>query len=429
MSIGVDSGALSIDDMVRALRDVEQDSAVSNHIKPVSPIQNVAGAQPFEAVAYKLSAAEAAQKLKEESSVRKYAVAFALASTLGLAGLVYGNKSFAPEMYATGGMAPAAAAQAQGLNYKVFDLNLNVRAWRDEQLARMTKTPELVIIGASHWQEAHKDLLKGVDFYNAHIHRDYWEDLPGMVELLVRNDRLPKKLIVAIRDKQFTPVDSRKDWLWEPGIAAYREATKRLGIESSSWWKTAPWHRAQALISLPMFFENFTRWHHAPEYPGPTSLNRSETMDMILPDGSIMWSNRKLTQVLTQERMHNEVNNFSKVALNSPLEIDPKGVEAWDATFKFLKSQGVQVYLTNPPFNPEFYDRTEGTAYGEGLSKIEALTKRFSKDYGFPIFGGFNPHEAGCTADQYIDAEHSNPACLQNIFDQFLALDKQMSAK
>ncbi len=349
-------------------------------------------------------------------------IAFLLAFALSMGAIWQANQTYAPEMYGQNGMVPAAEAHAAGKNYAVFDLNLNIRALREQQLARMTKTPELIILGASHWQEAHKDQLRGMDFYNAHIHRDYWEDPLGMVELLVSHNKLPKKLIISIRDKQFTPVEARKDWLWEPGIPAYRAMTQRLGIETESYWKTAPYHRLQALISLPMLFDNFTRWYNAPEHPGPTDAARLETMDMVLPDGSIAWSNKKM-HIFTAARTATEVNNFAKVALSSPPLIDPKGVAAFESLFSYLKSQGVQVYLTNPPFNPAFYDQIAGTPYAEGLAKIEALTQKFSADYGFPIFGSFNPHKAGCTSAMYIDAEHSNPECLQKVFDQFLALD------
>lgn len=352
-----------------------------------------------------------------------FATVFGLAFAAAMAGIIYGNQAYGPEMYATNGMVPAAEAHAQGKNYAVFDLNLNVRALREAQLKRMTKTPELIILGASQWQEGHKELLRGLDVFNAHIHRDYWEDFPGMVELLVRYDRLPKKLIVAIRDKQFTPVEARKDWLWEPGIPAYRAMTRRLGIETESYVKTAPYHRLQALISLPMLFENFTRWYNAPEHPGPTTDRQKQKMDMIMPDGSIVWSSYKKLNVFSAKRTASEVDALVTSSLSSPLLIDPKGVAAYESVFAYLKSQGVQVYLTNPPYNPDFYDRIVGTPFAEGVARIDALTHKFSNEFGFPVFGNFNPHKAGCTSDMYIDAEHSSPQCLQKVFDQFLALD------
>ena len=89
-------------------------------------------------------------------------------------------------MYGYDGMVPAADAHAANKNYAVFDLNLNIRALREEQIKRMTTTPDVVLLGASHWQEAHSDLVQGQVMFNAHVHRDYWEDPLGVTELFVQ---------------------------------------------------------------------------------------------------------------------------------------------------------------------------------------------------------------------------------------------------
>ena len=109
--------------------------------------------------------------------------------------------------------------------------------------------------------------------------------------------------------------------------------------------------------------------------------------------------------------------------MSDPPLVDQKGIEAFVAILNYLKANGVQVYLVNPPFNPLFYDRIAGTPYAAGLARIESLVNTIATEHNLPLFGGFNPHKAGCTADMYIDAEHSSPKCLQKIFDQFLALD------
>jgi hypothetical protein len=95
----------------------------------------------------------------------------------------------------------------------VFDLNLDSRELRRQQIARLETRPEVVVLGASHWQEAHADLLPGRRFYNAHVHRDYYEDLLAVTEMLIRHDRLPKTLLVSIRDLTFLPVERRTDTL------------------------------------------------------------------------------------------------------------------------------------------------------------------------------------------------------------------------
>jgi hypothetical protein len=353
---------------------------------------------------------------------KRYAIAFLLATFSCMASIWFGNQAYAPEMYGTGGMVPAAEAHANHKNYAVFDLNLNVRALREEQLKRMTNTPDIILLGASHWQEGNKSLVKGQDLFNAHIHRDYWEDPLGMVELLVKYNRLPKKLIISIRDNQFKPVDLRTDFLWEPGIPAYRVMSEKLGLETESYVKTLPYDRARAMLSLPMLFENFTRWYNASERPGPSDGSHFEALDTLLPDGSITWSNKKM-RLFTPQRTETEALAFAAKRENDPPQVDPQGVKAFDTLLTFLAKKGVKVYLVNPPFNPIFYDRVQGKPYAAGLARIETLVKKFATDHHLPLFGSFNPHKLGCTSDMYIDAEHSNMQCLQKIFDQFAALD------
>ena len=354
---------------------------------------------------------------------RFYALVFAFATIVGLVGVWKGNTTYGPEMYGATGMVPVAEAHASNKNYAVFDLNLNIRALRDQQLARLSKTPEIILLGASHWQEGHRGIAQGLDFFNAHIHRDYWEDLLGMVDLLIRHDRLPKKLIISIRDNQFAPVGKRKDFLWEPGIPAYREMAARLGIEPESYWKTLPYDRMRALLSLPMLFDNLTRWHNASERPGPTDSKQSENLDMLLPDGSIVWS-AVHKQLFSQERAMRESIAFVNKRLNDPPVVDPKGVAAFDTLLTFLKEKGVEVYLINPPFNPIFYDAVQGSPYAEGLGRIETLMQDIATRHNIPLLGSFNPHKIGCEAVMYIDAEHSNEKCLTKLLEPFVAMQR-----
>jgi hypothetical protein len=412
------------DDIVRAMRSGLQSKYAGKGIAAPQPeavarALQVAVAQPIAASPVAVKPA----KVSKLSTGKRYAAALIGITLAGMAAIWNGNRAYAPEMYGYGGMIPAAEANAAGMNYAVFDLNLNIRAWRDAQLARMTKTPELILLGASHWQEAHKDVLKGYDWFNAHIHRDYWEDPLGMIELLVRHNRLPKKLIISVRDNQFTPVEFRKDFLWEPGIPAYQDFTKRIGIETENYISTLPYDRGRALISLPMLFENVTRWHNATEYPHVTDKTKFKTLDVLLPDGSIKWADKRMA-LFTPERTRKESLAFAAKRENVPPRVDPKGVYAFEKMLDWLKEQGVEVTLVHPPFNPIYYDKLQGSPYMAGLSKIAALTQRIAKDHGLKTFGSFNPHDIGCTPDMYIDAEHSNEKCLTKIFDQFVALDK-----
>ncbi len=350
-----------------------------------------------------------------------YALATLLIMGISMAGVWKANVAFAPEMYAENGMVPAAEANAAGQSYAVFDLNLNIRRWKEELVARFKETPDLVVLGASHWQEAHAGLVRSERMFNGHVHRDYWEDLLGVVEVYVRNNRLPKRMIIAVRDKQFTPLDDRKDFLWEPGIPNYRKMADRLGLEKQPAWKTYPYQRMKERLSLTMLFNNVTRWFNAVERPHASSEDHFAHLDTLLPDGSILWSADHMA-IFTPERSEKEALTFADMARKSPPKIDPKGVAAFDKLLGFLKEKGVQVVLVHPPFNPIFYDAVQGSDYLPGLDKIRSLTRDLAAKHGLHVIGEFDPAKVGCTADQYIDAEHANPACLQKIFDQYEAL-------
>jgi hypothetical protein len=425
VGVNTQSGFGSTDEMIRSFRGAfqQQNQKAIPLSAPAKPVVTRPTAQ-FVPSPATVEAPITNQKMPSKlSGGKRYALSMIAATFVGITSIWFMNKAYAPEMYANKGMIPAAVAHAEGKNYAVFDLNLNIRALRDAQLKRMTKTPDVILLGASHWQEAHKDLLKGYDMFNAHIHRDYWEDPLGMIELLVRNNRLPKKLIISIRDNQFTPVKARKDFLWEPGIPAYRDFTKRIGIEAKNYVDTLPWERGRQLMSLPMLFTNFTRWYNAEERPHATTERQFKALDVLLPDGSILWADKHMA-LFTEERTKKESLAFAALRHNMPPKVDPDGVYAFEKMLDFLKQEGVEVTLVHPPFNPIYYDALQGSPYAEGLKRIEELTQRIAADHGLKVFGSFNPHDIGCTAAMYIDAEHSNEKCLQKIFDQYVALDK-----
>ena len=131
-------------------------------------------------------------RLKAAGEPLPYLLLTALLAALLMAALAAANWHLAPLSYSAAAQARAADALAAGTPYAVFDLNLETRGLRRAQIARLPHRPEVVVLGASHWQEAHADLLPGRSFYNAHVHRDYHEDLLAVVEMLLRHDRLPK---------------------------------------------------------------------------------------------------------------------------------------------------------------------------------------------------------------------------------------------
>jgi hypothetical protein len=370
----------------------------------------------------------AARNVSSHPVIKKYLLAAITLAAIAVGVVFDGNRRFNAPMYDDQGMLSAAESFARGQNYSNFDLNINIRKLRDLHIARMTETPDMILLGASHWQEAHGNLVTHLKWYNAHIHREFWQDLLGMSYILESHNRLPKKMVIALRDNIFAPIESRPDFLWEPGIPYWRLMADKLGIEKEPVWQSLPYHRFRERFSLSMLFNNVARWANADELPSSTAQTRAKSLDTLLPDGSINWSEDHL-KVFTPERTLRESLTFADFKIKNPPQIEQQGVAAFEKLIQHLQSKGVTIYFARPPYNPQFWDKVRGTAYMKGLQPVLDVQNTLASKYNIKVIGSFDPYKVGCRPEQYIDSEHANPECLKNIFDEFTKLDKQASVK
>jgi len=318
---------------------------------------------------------------------------------------------------------------ASGQSYLTYDLNIETRGLKHSLIEGLPQVPELAVLGASHWQEAPASLAGDVRMFNAHVHRDYFEDILGVTNMFVRVGKLPKKMIITIRDNQFKPFHKRTDWLWVPIMKDYQEMATRLNLPVMEYYPNGMTPQVRQKLSLPLLKANVERYLEAPIAPGATDLRIHPTLDTLHSDGSITWSTLH-HQAFTPERARAEALAHAYAQRPNAPGIDPVGRQSVDATLAFLKEQGVQVYLAHPPFSPIYWDAVQGSPYMDGIDDIRQMTLDWSKKYDMPVIGGFDPAKTGCTADMYIDGEHSNSVCLGKIITQFLELDKaaQMTA-
>jgi len=369
-----------------------------------------------------IAGGDAALDEEDEVNPLAYLLLLLFLTIFGMGLIWIGNARFAPLLFNTSAVKEVAAILASGSNFATFDLNIESRTLRHAHIANLRETPDVAVIGASHWQEGHAYLVPGRYFYNAHVHRDYYEDVLAVTEMFVSNNRLPKQLIITIRDNLFTPIGDRTDFLWMAALLDQRAGTERLGLIPAPLTETLPLPLIREGFSLGNLHANIKRWADAPQLPHVTRAEKHRSLDILLSDGSIAWSDEHdalFTRALAKEK----ALSFAAQRRNDPPRIDPQGVIAIQRVLEFLQDRGVEVFLAHPPFNPIYYDAVQNSPYMDGLAKIESLTRGLADKYGLSIIGSFNPYDLGCGSELYIDAEHSNPTCLQKIFDQYIALD------
>lgn len=357
-----------------------------------------------------------------ESGV-KYVLLMAMVFMIGLTGIYSANTQLAPVLNSATKVEEVGKTLASGKNYLTYDLNIETRGLKHSLIEGLAEVPELAVLGASHWQEAPATLAGNVTMFNAHVHRDYFEDILGVTNMFVRVGKLPKKMIITIRDNQFKPFHKRTDWLWVPIMKDYQEMAMRLNLPVMDYYPNGITPQLRQKISLPLLKANIARYIEAPVKPEPSELMTHPTLDVLHPDGSITWSTLH-RNAFTPERARAEALSHAYAQRPNAPGIDPVGRQSVDAMLAFLKEQGVKVYLAHPPFNPIYWDAVQGSPYMDGVEDIRNMTREWSAKYDMPIIGGFDPARTGCTADMYIDGEHSNAECLGKIIKQFLVLDK-----
>lgn len=327
------------------------------------------------------------------------------------------NTRLAPMLFDEPFVTQTARKMHAGMNYATYDLNIETRGLRRDHIHSLEERPDFIVMGASHWQEAHGALMPGVRYYNAHVHRDYYEDIVTVVYWLVKADKLPEKLVISIRDNQFTPPDERTDFLWVPVLDDYREAARFFDLEAHQVYANGLTPQLRQILSLQILRDNVLRYFDAGDHPHPTRATANESLDVLLSDGAIYWS-EKHRRSYTRERTFRQSRLLADGKRESPPKLNAEGLAQVERVFAYLHTHGVDVYIAHPPFNPIVWEELLGTPYMEGLERLQQTVAEMAGRYGFQVIGSFNPHDVGCTTEMYIDGEHSSPECLGNILLQ-----------
>jgi hypothetical protein len=346
-----------------------------------------------------------------------YLVVLGVAFVVLWGAIIAANQRLNPLVYDPTAQAEVAEALVAGQSYGVFDLNIDMRGLRREHIKRLPAAPEIAVIGASHWQEGVSSLFPDHDFYNAHVHRDYYEDILAVVEMFVASDRLPETLIISIRELTFSPPAERTDFLWLAGLEDYRAMARRLGIEPHGWLDTfsiTPW---LDLTSLPAAWDGARRRLLADERPGPTTRVTAQSLDILHPAGFITWSEDH-EALFTQARAVDEAQKEFDFSKGRRITIDAAAVDAIDRLLGFLVERGVHVILVHPPFNPVYHDQLVQTPYGDDMQRVVDVTAGLAARHGLSVIGSFDATAIGCDRDMFIDSQHGRPECLGKLISR-----------
>src|SRR5262249_5593529 len=140
------------------------------------------------------------------------------------------------------------------MNYANYDINIDLRSLRAEQIKAMRSTPDVVIFGGSRWQEAYSSQMPGKTVFDAYVSNDQLEDMLAIPYLLDQAGRLPKTMTLSLRYVCLVPVaarDANAGWDWQVWAPEYRAMAQRLGVPTASYLDTLAYRQWLGAFYVP----------------------------------------------------------------------------------------------------------------------------------------------------------------------------------
>jgi len=354
------------------------------------------------------------------SSAWNYGALFAGILVLAMATTALGNFVLNPLTYSRAQQVAAADALAAGHNIAIADSNIDWRALRRENIARLGETPDIVIFGGSRWQEASSDVAPGQKLYNAFVSNDHFEDMMAITELLYANHRLPKTLVLSVRFSTFEYLDRRGAWWWKTFAPEYRAMAKRLGVTPHPWYDTIAAGKWAHLLSLDALLGKLEQYRDRQTLWRVTDALSDGTLDVVGSDGALRFSEARLATE-TADYARRNATTMAALHRTTRLKVDPALVVQLGDLIAFVKRQGVKIVFAQTPFHPVYFAAIQGTPYHEDLQRIEAELDRVATTAGAAVVGSFDAVKEGCAEADYRDFNHARMQCLRRIVAQALA--------
>jgi hypothetical protein len=294
---------------------------------------------------------------------------------------------------------------------------VDLRALRKQQIQQMPQTPDVLIFGGSRWQEFRSELLPNRRVFNAFVSNDHVEDIMALTNILEEAGKLPKTLVISERFITFLPVGQRADYEsedWQNWASDYQEMAGKLDLPVNSFLDTVPVQRWTGTFYLPALVERRQQIADSDGRPHATTEGQTPDLDLLAADGSLRFSAASRAK-FTKKFVDNFVKRQLKAVANTSPAVDPALVAALGKTIDYLRSRGVQVYLVQTPYHPDFYRAIQGKPFGAAMDRLERIAAELGREHGAIVAGTMDPAPFGCLASEYIDHIHAVPSCLAKV--------------
>lgn len=290
---------------------------------------------------------------------------------------------------------------------------------------RLTRAPEVLVLGSSRVMPLRAEAFAPRSFYNASVSSATLHDIMALHELFEARGGSPSLIIVGVDPWMLQPNESMVGW--QTLGPEYERACRKVALpECDRAPRMARPRRLLAALASPSYFQASTAalWGRV-RGGAVAALPLAVSDDQAAPqqalrrsDGSIRYGRdfgEDVEQVRVSSRDFGRDFARGRIRFLPPTaRPQPRFLEQLAAFVRLTRSAGAKVWIVLAPYHPDAWPAL--SADGSMIVQAEAAVRELGAALRLPVLGSFDPRRAGCpAAEEYNDPVHAREPCLERI--------------
>jgi hypothetical protein len=311
---------------------------------------------------------------------------------------------FSSEKYTKG----IAAIILKGHNVENIS-NYDERMLQKQVLNKITKAPDVVVLGSSRVMEIGSDFFPGKLVLNCGVSHGNIHDLIAITGLMDSLHKLPGLLIINV-----DPWLIGKGTLeWQTLSEYHNYMLKRITADNEAGntnYQSNNLRKFYSLISFDYFKKSvdFIRKGVSKKY---SDVGTFRPLYGRFSDGTICYS-EKVRHPDSLKVATDAKETAIKEGIPKP---DQESVLLLERMLDFLQSKNIKIEMLMLPVHPAFY--REANKNNDNFNSTESLFKEIAKKKGIPVIGSFNAQTYELTGSEFYDMYHCSKDAIKKIMN------------
>lgn len=291
--------------------------------------------------------------------------------------------------------------------------NYKERIFQEKFIKKLKYTPEVVVLGSSRARTINTEMIGVRSLINNSVSGASIEDLIGIYQMYIENDRIPKKIILGI--DPWTLNENNDQVRWKSISEYYYRFKKSEGTNARNPF-------LNELVSISYFQSSIKKIVKGNKISSPTpTITKVNNTNTMLSDGSnvLSYSLMNISQEEVNEKVKTYLNREQIYGLRGFNEISTKALVDLELFLTELESRQIDVVFYLSPYHPQVWRKIE-----KGYKKVlltESLIKGIAIEKKISVKGSFNPLETNVNLGDFRDGMHIQ----QSGVNKILLGDKQ----